>query len=195
VLDDALNSAADALVAEAGGPAWDAAAFARLRDHVAGNLVDRALALVEQVARILALQRQVMDRIVALSAPQFEAVRLDVARQLGRLVYPGFVAATGVGRLPDVERYLRGALHRLERVPDHRAADADRMKAVHELEEAVRQRRESWPPGRPFPPALFEVQWQLEELRMSHFAQAVGVHGQISSKRIRRTLAEAWAAG
>ncbi|MDW5592732.1 ATP-dependent RNA helicase HrpA [Conexibacter stalactiti] len=195
VLDDALSAASDALVAEAGGPAWDAAAFARLRDHVAGNLVDRTLALIEQVARILDLQRQVMDRIVALSAPQFEAVRLDVARQLGRLVYSGFVAATGVQRLPDVERYLRGAVYRLERVPDHRAADADRMKAVHELEEAVRQRRESWPPGRPFPPALFEVQWQLEELRMSHFAQAVGVHGQISSKRIRRTLAEAWAAG
>ncbi len=80
-----------------------------------------------------------MDRIVALSAPQFEPVRLDVARQLGRLVYPGFVAATGAARLPDVERYLRGAIHRLERLPDHRAADADRMKAVHELESRDRR--------------------------------------------------------
>ncbi|MDO8211263.1 ATP-dependent RNA helicase HrpA [Conexibacter sp. CPCC 206217] len=194
VLDDALTGAVDVLTAEAGGPAWDAASFQRLRDHVAGNLSDRTLALITQVSRILELQRQVMDRIVALSAPQFEAVRLDVARQLGRLVYPGFVTTTGVARLDDVERYLKGALYRLERVPDHRAADADRMKAVHELEEAVRQRRESWPPGRPMPAALFEVGWLIEELRISHFAQGLGVRGQVSSKRIRRLLAEAWAA-
>ena len=29
----------------------------------------------------------------------------------------------------------------------------------------------------------------LEELRVSHFAQGLGVKGQISSKRIRRALA------
>ena len=195
VLDDAVLAAVDALVAEAGGPAWDAAGFQRLRDHVAGNLFERTLALVRSVARILTLRGEVMERIAQLSAPQFEPARLDVARQLGRLVYPGFVAATGEARLPDVERYLRAALYRLERLPDHRAADADRMKAVHELEEAVRQRRESWPPGRPLPPALYEVQWQLEELRVSHFAQPLGVRGQVSSKRIRRLLAEAWQAG
>jgi ATP-dependent helicase HrpA len=195
VLTDCLEAAADELIAEAGGPAWDEAAFARLRAHVAGELSDRTLALVAQVARILDLQRQTMDRIVALSAPEFEPVRLDVARQLGRLVYPGFVAATGAARLPDDERYLRGALHRLERVPAHRAADADRMKAVHELEAAIAERRRTWPPGRPFPPALFEATWLLEELRMSHFAQGLGVRGQVSSKRIRRVLAEAWAAG
>jgi ATP-dependent helicase HrpA len=195
VLDDAVLAAVDALMAEAGGPAWDAAGFQRLRDHVAGNLFERTLAIVSQIARILTLRGEIMERIAQLSAPQFEPVRLDVARQLGRLVYPGFVAATGAARLPDVERYLSGAQHRLERVPDHRAADADRMKAVHELEAAVRERRESWPPGRPLPPALFEVQWQLEELRVSHFAQGLGVRGQVSSKRIRRLLAEAWQAG
>nr|WP_281381522.1 ATP-dependent RNA helicase HrpA [Conexibacter arvalis] len=194
-LDDALLAAVDGLMAEAGGPAWDAAGFQRLRDHVAGELFERTLQLARQVARILALRGEIMERIAQLSAAQFEPVRLDVARQLGRLVYPGFVAATGAARLPDVERYLRGALHRLERVPDHRAADADRMKAVHELEEAVRERRDSWPPGRPMPPVMFELQWQLEELRMSHFAQGLGVRGQVSSKRIRRLLAEAWAAG
>lgn len=195
VLDDAMNAAVDALMAEAGGPAWDAASFARLRDHVAGNLVERTTAIVAQVSRILALRGEIMERIATLAAPQYEAVRLDVARQAGRLVYPGFVAGTGVARLDDVERYLRGAVHRLDRVPDHRAADADRMKAVHELEHAVQERRASWPPGRPFPPALFEVGWLLEELRMSHFAQPLGVRGQVSSKRIRRALAEAWAAG
>jgi ATP-dependent helicase HrpA len=195
VIDDAVNATVDALIAEAGGPAWDATAFQRLRDHVAGNISDRALVVVEQSAEILLLRGEVMDRVGSLLGGQFEAVRLDMARQAGRLVYPGFVSATGVARLPDVERYLRGALYRLDRLPDHRAADADRMKAVHELEDAVQARRDSWPPGRPLPSAMFEVQWLLEELRMSHFAQPLGVRGQVSSKRVRRLLAEAWAAG
>ena len=37
VLDDAATAAIAALIAEAGGPVWDEAAFDRLRDHVAGN--------------------------------------------------------------------------------------------------------------------------------------------------------------
>jgi ATP-dependent helicase HrpA len=31
----------------------------------------------------------------------------------------------------------------------------------------------------------------LEELRVSHFAQALGVRGQVSPKRIRRVLEDA----
>ena len=35
----------------------------------------------------------------------------------------------------------------------------------------------------------------LEELRVSQFAQALGARGQVSSKRIRRALAEAAVTG
>ncbi len=31
----------------------------------------------------------------------------------------------------------------------------------------------------------------IEELRVSHFAQALGVRGAVSAKRIRRAIAEA----
>jgi ATP-dependent helicase HrpA len=65
------------------------------------------------------------------------------------------------------------------------------MEAVQELERAYRARLESWPPGRPVPASLREVPWLLEELRVSHFAQGLGVKGQVSSKRIRRALADA----
>jgi ATP-dependent helicase HrpA len=105
-------------------------------------------------------------------------------------VFRGFIAATGAARLPDVERYLRGAARRLERLPDAVATDADRMRAVGELEAAYRARLDASLPGRPVPPALRDVKWMLEELRMSHFAQGLGVRGPVSSKRIRRALAE-----
>jgi ATP-dependent helicase HrpA len=119
-------------------------------------------------------------RLDALSAdPALQPARLDVAAQLGGLVHPGFVAATGAGRLPDVTRYLRAAAQRLERLPDAVAGDRDRMNAVNELESQWRAA------GAPR-----AVGWMLQELRVSQFAQGLGVRGQVSAKRIRRALTE-----
>jgi ATP-dependent helicase HrpA len=80
-----------------------------------------------------------------------------------------------------VARYLRAALRRLERLPDAVAADRDRMNAIQELEREYRARG-----GRAAAPA---VHWMLQELRVAHFAQGLGVHGKATPKQIRRELA------
>jgi ATP-dependent helicase HrpA len=187
VIDDATMTAIDALMAEAGGPAWDAAGFARLREHVAGALAETTTGIVAQVAEILDARRAVQRRMEALTAAPYEPARLDVAAQMGRLVFDGFIAATGAARLPDVLRYLRGAERRIERLPDALAVDRDRMAGVHELEAQYRAKADAYR-GRPQPAALREARWLLEELRMSHFAQGLGVHGQVSAKRVRKVL-------
>ena len=96
------------------------------------------------------------------------------------------MTATGVKRLPDVERYLRAAERRLERLPDAPAPDLDKLRGVQELEAEHARRLAAWPAGRPVPAALRDVPWLLEELRVSHFAQALGTRGQVSAKRIRK---------
>jgi ATP-dependent helicase HrpA len=188
VLDDATVAAVDALVARAGGPAWDEDGFARLRAQVAGDLADTTYEVVSAVVEILDAAQDVRRRLNALPGAAPHEARQDVARQLGRLVHPGFVATTGAGRLSDVVRYLRAASRRLERLPDNPAGDRDRMRTVRELEEAYGRRRDAWPNGRPLPDALREVPWLLEELRVSHFAQGLGTRGPVSAKRIRRLL-------
>jgi ATP-dependent helicase HrpA len=189
VFDDCVAAAVDALVAEAGGPAWDEAGFARLRAHVAGKLGAATARVVDQVVRILDAERDVRRRAEAITAIPLQESRADVLAQIGRLVRPGFVSATGIARLEDVERYVRAAAQRLERLPAAPAADRDRMKAVHELERAYRLRLQDWPRGRPVPDSLREVPWMLEELRVNHFAQGLGVKGGVSPKRIRAALA------
>jgi ATP-dependent helicase HrpA len=184
VLEDAMTAAIDALVAEAGGPAWDEASFRRLRDHVAGDLADRTTATVGRVARILDAARDVRRRLEPLTAEAVAPARRDVEAQLDRLLVPGFATSAGAARLPDIERYLRAAARRLERLPDNPAVDRDRMRTIHELEQAYERRRAS---GRPLP----EVPWLLEELRVSQFAQGLGTRQPVSSKRIRRLLDEA----
>jgi ATP-dependent helicase HrpA len=106
-----------------------------------------------------------------------------VREQLRRLVHPGFVSATGAARLPDVERYLRAAARRLERLPNAVAVDRDRMSAIHELERAYRERLKAGP----VTPELREAPWMLEELRVHHFAQNLA-RGGVSAKKIRRAL-------
>jgi ATP-dependent helicase HrpA len=190
VLEDAQTAAIDALVARAGGPAWDEASFRRLRDFVAGELADETTRVVGGVARILDVSRDVQRRLEPLTAEAVAPARRDVEAQLRRLVAPGFVTASGAGRLADIERYLQAAARRLERLPDAPARDLDRMRAVHELEALYRRRVDEWPPGRPLPAALREVPWMLEELRVSQFAQGLGTRGPASSKRIRRVIEE-----
>ena len=191
VLDDCTVATADALMLQAGGPAWDRAGFEKLRAHVAGRLAETTLRAVEQVVAVLDAAREVQRGLDALTGPAVQPARLDVARQLGRLVFPGFVTPTGLRRLADVERYLRAAARRLERLPDAVTVDGDRMRAVHELEDAHRRLIEAWPAGRAVPDTLQELPWMLEELRVSHFAQALGVRGSVSNKKIRRALDEA----
>jgi ATP-dependent helicase HrpA len=195
-LDDALLAALDALTAEAGGPAWDTDGFRQLREHVAGELAERTLATARALVAVLEARREVERRLDALpTAAPLQEIRLDVARQLGRLVHPGCAVAAGATRLPDVERWLRGAAARLDRLPDAAGSDRDRMRTIHELEAAYEGRLADWPTGTPKPPQLYEVRWMLEELRVAQFAPAMaarngGAGGPVSAKRIRRAIAQ-----
>ncbi len=182
VLDDALVAALDALIASGGGPAWDAACFAALREHVTARLPDAMVAIVRDAVAVLDGAAELRARLEAISPdPALQPARLDVAAQLGGLVHPGFVAATGAERLPELVRYLRGAVRRLDRLPDAVAADRDRMTVIHVLEREYRARG-----GRAAAPA---VHWMLQELRVAQFAQGLGVRGTASAKQIRRALA------
>jgi ATP-dependent helicase HrpA len=187
-LDDAMAAALDALVASGGGPAWDAAAWERLRAHVAGSLADETLATAQGLVRVLDARREVERRLDALPvAAPLQEIRLDVARQLGRLVHPGCATAAGARRLADVERYLRAAAARLDRLPDAAGSDRDRMRTLHELEAAYEGRLADWPASEPKPPSLYEVRWMLEELRVGQFAPALGA--RVTAKQVRRAIA------
>jgi ATP-dependent RNA helicase HrpA len=181
VVADATEAAAEALMDEGGGPAWDAARFARLRDHVAGSLADRTLAAMRDVVEILTARAELHRRMGTMVAAPLRDARQDVAQQLGSLVYPGFVAATGAARLPDVVRYLRAADRRLEKLSQNVAVDRDRMASIRALEDEVRA--SSAPHAR-------EAWWMVQELRVAQFAQVVGVKGRPSAKAVRKLLAD-----
>ena len=138
VLDDATVAAADVLIAAAGGPAWDAAGLRRAaRRRRPANWPSGRWRWCATSSPYSTRRGRCGWRWIRRRQPELQEARLDVARQLGGLVYPGFVAATGAARLPDLVRYLAAAERRLERLPSAPAQDRDRMTVVNELEERV----------------------------------------------------------
>ena len=54
LLDDCAAAAADQIIRDAGGPAWDAAGFARLLDFARERLAAETADVVARVAQVLA---------------------------------------------------------------------------------------------------------------------------------------------
>ncbi len=175
-IDDALDAALDALIASGGGPAWDAAGFAALREHVRGELRPATLDVLRALGRILEAAAAVRSRLDILPASAaFGPAREDVARQLGRLVYRGMLASAGLARLGDLERYLRAAEQRLVRLPSHVPTDTKRMAVIHELEAEAAGRS--------------DVLWLLEEVRVAQLAPGPLVRPGATVRRVREALA------
>jgi len=191
LFDDCIACAADALMAECGGPAWDGEDFAKLYDKVRGELADRVLEVVTRVEQILVVTRAVEGQLRDAANPVVAPALEDARAQLDALVYRGFVTATGSRRLADVLRYVRGIQQRLDKLPEHPHRDAELMLAVEQVEDAYRQLLDRLPPGRRPGEALREIRWMIEELRISYFAQALGTPYPVSEKRLRRAMEQA----
>ena len=188
VIDDCLACVIDALVEDAGGPAWDGTAFAALQANVRRRAPDLVATTARAAARIVSDAQTVKERLRTPLPGQLDHAKRDVAQQLGRLVYPGFVSATGGARLAHLPRYLAGMRTRLEtmgRAPDR---DAQHMATVRDLEEELRLLTETR--GHTLDVvAATAVRWQLEELRVAMFAQQLGTAERVSEARVRQALA------
>jgi len=188
LLDDCAACAAGQVIDEAGGPARDAAGFARLLEAARRALAPDAAAVVLEVARVLAEAHEVEVALGGATSPALAPVVTDLRAQLDGLIYRGFVADTGATRLTDVVRYLRAMLRRLEKGPGELGRDAERMAIVHRVSEDYRITLDRLPEAERYSPAAREIRWMIEELRVSLFAQTLGTRGPVSERRILAAL-------
>ena len=139
------------------------AALSAVRTHV----VARVLVVVEAVEPVLALAADVETLLTRMTAPAVAVTVADVRAQLraGSLVRPGFVADTGLARLPHLRRYLRAIVHRLERAAESPARDATSQRHVDEVESAYADLLDALPAARRRADDVTEIAWMIEELR------------------------------
>ncbi|GGU24326.1 ATP-dependent RNA helicase HrpA [Streptomyces violascens] len=188
LFDDCAMAAADKLIADHGGPAWDEESFRKLYDKVRADLVDATVRTVGQVQQILAAWQACERRLKATNSLTLVNNVTDVRNQLAALVPPGFVTKTGLKRLPDLMRYLVAVDRRLQQMPTAVQRDTTRMEKVHEMQDEYAWLLEQLPQGRPVPQQVLDIRWMIEELRVSYFAHALGTAFPVSDKRIVKAI-------
>ncbi|MFJ5111172.1 ATP-dependent RNA helicase HrpA [Streptomyces sp. NPDC088551] len=188
LFDDCAMAAADKLIADHGGPAWDEESFRKLYDRVRADLVDATVRTIGQVQQILAAWQACERRLKATGSLTLVTNVQDVRDQLAALVPAGFVTRTGLRRLPDLMRYLVAADRRLQQMPTSVQRDTTRMEKVHEMQDEYAWLLEQLPRGRPVPQQVLDIRWMIEELRVSYFAHALGTAQPVSDKRIIKAI-------
>ena len=188
LFDDCAMAAADKLIGDFGGPAWDEESYRKLYDRVRAEIVDTTVRTVGQVEQVLAAWQACERRLKAVRSPALLPNLQDVRAQLDALVKPGFVTEAGLRRMPDLMRYLVAADRRLQQMPTNVQRDTTRMQKVHEMRDEYAWLLEQLPQGRPVPSSVLDIRWMIEELRVSYFAHALGTAYPVSDKRIVKAI-------
>ncbi len=120
----------------------------------------------------------------------WKATATDLREQLDSLVFPGFLASHPGERLAHLPRYLKAMELRLAKLPNQPARDAAAQREMAPLRTAWRARVERQKATGQTDPALDAFRWQLEELRVSLFAQELRTPDPVSVKRLEKRWAE-----
>jgi ATP-dependent helicase HrpA len=192
LLDDCAAAAADEVIIGAGGPAWDAAGFAGLVEAAKNELAPATARVLDVVAQVLAEAHEVEIRLASAGGGEEPALARaldDMRAQFAGLIYPGFIALTGTSRLRDLVRYLRAIVRRLDKLAGERVRDTERMAVVHRVTAEYQAVLRELPGAARSGPDVQAIRWQIEELRVSLFAQVLGTPVPVSEKRIMAAIA------
>ena len=158
--------------------------FVLIRDYVRAEISDCVLIAAIKVEQALSLRHDVAKKLkgsVPLNVIQSHG---DVKQQSEQLVFKGFVSVSGIEKLDDIIRYLKGTLRRLEKLPIDPNQDRLKLievnKAVDKYDSVLSTQRKD----KPVAQEILITKWMIEELRISLFAQNLGTAQPISLKRI-----------
>jgi ATP-dependent helicase HrpA len=149
----------------------------------------RLPAVTEAVSRITQrIAHEWQPLMSHLSSPNAATARLnrEMNQQLAGLIYPGFLSDTPWDRLQYLPRYLQGMSMRLSKYPGNPERDGRHGPAIVGLWNQHQQRLEKHHKEGISDPNLAEFRWQIEELRISLFAQELKTPYPVSIKRLQK---------
>ena len=180
-----MEGAFVALSAEGLDDIRDATAFEHRRDAIAKGLFPEAMARLQQAETILGVVAEVRagldSKLIGWASGNLD----DMRRQLAALVPPGFLRDVPAVALADYPRYLKALVLRSERALRDPARDQARMLELKPFADALASAAASQRLDQPEWQAL---RWDLEELRVSLFAQELGARSGVSPKRLAQRL-------
>jgi len=183
---DLVEAALNALLAEGVGGIRDRTAFEQRRDDASRRLFPEAMQRLQLADAILVA--------VAELKPQLESTLMgwasgnldDLRGQLASLVHAGFLRETPADVLAQFPRYLKAMRLRAERALRDPTRDQARMLELRPFLDALAC---AGPDLLRTHPGWQALRWELEELRVSLFAQELGARAGISPKKLAQRLA------
>lgn len=179
--EDLVDGALAALLADGLEAIRDADAFTAHRDAVGKALFGEAMARLRQAEAILDVVAEIRDRLESKLMGWARANLDDMRAQLEALVPPGFLRTVPATALADYPRWLRALSLRAERAQRDPQRDQQRMLDVKPFVDAL---ADAAARGRSAEPDWQALRWDIEELRVSLFAQELGAKGGVSPKKL-----------
>ncbi|HID01361.1 MAG TPA: ATP-dependent RNA helicase HrpA [Piscirickettsiaceae bacterium] len=145
--------------------------------------IERAQHLAQQLNTLMRRYQQVRKRLKGGSPHWLESLQ-DMGRQLDELVFTDFVQQIPDPWFDRLPVYLQGLEKRLERLALNPQKDFDALRTIREAEALVTQARTRYGDT----PAVQDLRWQLQELRLQLFAPGIKTLQPVSLKRIEKAV-------
>ncbi len=165
----------------------DAQAFAARRDAIGGQLFAESMRRLQQAETVLSLIAEVRAKLDSKLIGWASGNLDDMRSQLAALAPPGFLRDVPGAALAEYPRYLKAMALRAERALRDPARDQARML---ELTPFARALANAAARGVASTEGWQALRWDIEELRISLFAQELGAKGGISAKKLAGRLAQ-----
>jgi len=160
-----------------------AAEFTTHSQRAKSRLPEVTAALARLLQQIGSEYQLVLGR---LTSTRNDRVKSELDEQLGKLIYPGFLSKTAWQRLQQFPRYLKGMVLRLEKLPANPERDERNSAEITPLWRQYLQHCEKHQKISYQNDNLDEFRWQIEELRISLFAQELKTPFPVSVKRLQK---------
>jgi len=183
--EDLVEGAFAALTADDLFQVRDAEAFARTSERIGKALFAEAMRRLQQAEAILARVAEVRAALESKLMGWARANLDDMQSQLAALAAPGFLRDIPAEALAEYPRWLKALALRAERALRDPARDQARMLELAPFVAALDDARRR---GVDAAPEWQALRWELEEFRVSLFAQELGAKGGVSAKKLATRL-------
>ncbi len=185
LLEECSEAAALEVMEEAGGAPLTEAEFVSVRTAFRQRQAVAVRSLLLDLVPVMECWWAVTSRLDVAPPAALQRAWDDLRAQVDDLLSPGAILRTGRAGIPDLLRYLRAAQRRLDALPGDAARDLLRMEQVQRLDAAFAD----LPAANRRRPEGAAVRQDIEELRVSLWAQDLGTPHPVSEQRISRASA------
>ncbi|SBV35544.1 ATP dependent RNA helicase [uncultured Stenotrophomonas sp.] len=183
---DLVDAAMNAVLADGLGDIRTPETFEQRRADAAKQVFGEAMARLKLAETILGLVGELRPLLEAPLMGWARGNLDDMERQLAGLVHAGFLRETPADALAQFPRYLKAMILRSERAKRDPPRDQARMLELKPFVDAL---EEAQVQGRAARPEWSALRWDIEELRVSLFAQELGFRAGVSPKKLAQRVA------